>query len=266
MNIQPTQPQSIGAVLDTSFQLYKVSLARVLPICLVAVLGSLPASLYPLLAPRGTPSAFDPTGTLSMMTRPSYLGLYLLTFLVSFWAYGALFFKQEAIATGSDVATSDVLRRSVGRVPSMFVSSILYFLAVFFGSFLLLVPGMLLSVSLLLAAPLVVVEGRGPFDALVGSHRLVWGNWWRTLAILSVGLFVLLVIYLTVVFAATLVPIATTQDPVMFSFISGLVLGLIVGLVVTPYYTALLLAIYWDLKLRKEGGDLAARVGALKAA
>ena len=33
-----------------------------------------------------------------------------------------------------------------------------------------------------------------------------------------------------------------------------------------PFFSAMLIAVYWDLKLRKEGGDLAARVGALNAA
>jgi hypothetical protein len=33
-----------------------------------------------------------------------------------------------------------------------------------------------------------------------------------------------------------------------------------------PFYIGLFLAIYWDLKLRKEGGDLAARVGSLNPA
>jgi hypothetical protein len=35
---------------------------------------------------------------------------------------------------------------------------------------------------------------------------------------------------------------------------------------VTPFSTAVMIALYWDLKLRKEGGDLAARVNALSAA
>ena len=38
------------------------------------------------------------------------------------------------------------------------------------------------------------------------------------------------------------------------------------NLLVMPFYVAMLIAVYWDLKLRKEGGDLAARVGALSAA
>ena len=45
-----------------------------------------------------------------------------------------------------------------------------------------------------------------------------------------------------------------------------MLIGVLMTFVVTPFYVALLLAVYWDLKLRKEGGDLASRVAALGAA
>jgi hypothetical protein len=40
----------------------------------------------------------------------------------------------------------------------------------------------------------------------------------------------------------------------------------VIQIVLSPFYCALILAIYYDLKVRKEGGDLAARVGALNTA
>jgi uncharacterized membrane protein YdbT with pleckstrin-like domain len=46
----------------------------------------------------------------------------------------------------------------------------------------------------------------------------------------------------------------------------GGVLFLLLYLFVAPFYYAMMLALYWDLKLRKGGGDLAARVGALNPA
>jgi len=52
----------------------------------------------------------------------------------------------------------------------------------------------------------------------------------------------------------------------LISLVSGLLVGVLMSLLVTPFYISLAIAIYWDLKLRKDGGDLAARVGALNAA
>ena len=59
--------------------------------------------------------------------------------------------------------------------------------------------------------------------------------------------------------------------PVMFAtsvpnlWVSVLIIGGLMSVLFVPYYVALLLSVYWDLKLRKEGGDLAARVSALGA-
>ena len=52
----------------------------------------------------------------------------------------------------------------------------------------------------------------------------------------------------------------------LFALVSvRLIVGLM-SLLLTPFYISLGIAIYWDLKLRKDGGDLAARVGALNPA
>ena len=47
---------------------------------------------------------------------------------------------------------------------------------------------------------------------------------------------------------------------------SVLLIVVFMSLLLTPFYISLGIAIYWDLKLRKDGGDLAARVGALNPA
>ena len=48
--------------------------------------------------------------------------------------------------------------------------------------------------------------------------------------------------------------------------VSALLIFVLLSLLITPFYISLAIAIYWDLKLRKDGGDLAARVGALNPA
>ena len=267
MAIKPTQPQSIGAVLDTSFQLYKASLTRVLPICLLLVLGSVPQGIYVLMVP-GTPSELDPLGTLSQFTRPGYWLTTLLALVLSLWAVGALYIKQHAIGTDQELTIGEALQRSLGRILPLFLMSILFGLALTVGFILLIVPGVILSVSLILGSNLCVLEGKGPVAGLIGSHRLVWGDWWRTAVILTVGIIIFIVLYLAIgLVVGMIVPfVASSEDLLMYTFVSSLVLGAIMSFIASPYYVALLIAIYWDLKQRKEGGDLATRVGALNAA
>ena len=57
-----------------------------------------------------------------------------------------------------------------------------------------------------------------------------------------------------------------TGDVMMSTLLSTVLISALLNVVAVPFFSAMLIATYWDLKLRKEGGDLAARVGALNAA
>jgi len=149
---------------------------------------------------------------------------------------------------------------------------ILFAIALVIGAILLIIPCLILMVSLGLCFNTALFEGKGPVDALSESHRLVWGNWWRTAAILTVGFIIIFVIYLIAgVIIGVLAPIMVlggggTENVLLITLISGLLVGVLTSLLMTPFYIGLAIAIYWDLKLRKDGGDLAARVGALNPA
>jgi hypothetical protein len=269
MVIQPTQPQSIGAVLDTSFQLYKASLPRVWPTCLLFVLAAVPQAIYFFTTTPGTPNPpFDPTGMLDMISRPGYWGVNLLAGFISLWALGALYFQAEAIGADREQSMATALQRSLGRLVPLFLMGILFGLAVACGFILFLVPGFILMVSLMLGWNLLLLESKGPVASLTGSHRLVWGNWWRTAVILTVGFIIFMITYMAL---ALVIGIATPllssrEDALMNTYLSSVIISAILYVVAMPYYVALLMAVYWDLKLRKEGGDLAARVGTLNAA
>ena len=98
----------------------------------------------------------------------------------------------------------------------------------------------------------------------------MWGNWWRTAIIGSVVLIVYYVIYLAVE-----VPFAVADQMIYASELGALpglgqtILSLIGDLIATvitfPLIIAVMIAVYHDLKLRKEGQDLEARVEALTA-
>lgn len=266
MAIRPTQPQPIGGVLDTAFQLYRASIARAWPLCLLLAIVSAVPSLYLVLK---SPGLVDPTAPFPLVGDSTYWIIYVLTMVATVWIIAAIYALQGAVGGGESMGAGAALQGTARFIVPMVLMSICFGLAVLGGSLLLIIPGIILLVSLVLGTSLIVFEGKGPVAALSGSHRLVWGNWWRTAAIFTVGLFVLLVISLA---AGVIVGIAApilalgSDNAYMVSLISGIVVGLLINLLVTPFYSALLIAVYWDLKLRKEGSDLAARVGALNPA
>jgi hypothetical protein len=268
MAIQPTQPQGIGGVLDTTFQLYKSSLGLVWPLCLLLSVAGAPTSIYVAMTSSASALA-DPMAMLTAMADPIYWLVYLVSLTLMMGVAGALYLKQRAIAVDEELSIGAALQAGFGRALPLMLTVILYILAVGIGSVLLLIPGLILMVSLMLCVGLVMFEDKGPVASLTGSHKLVWGNWWRTMAILSVGGILVFVVYLAVGLVLGLIlPFVGmgVDDVVTYSMLSTLLVGVVVNVVVTPFFSAMLIAVYWDLKLRKEGGDLAARVGALNAA
>lgn len=270
MAIQPAQPQSIGGVLDSGFQLYKSSIGVVWPLCLLLIVAGSPPTIYLAITGGGAALAStDMAAMLAPMMRPGYALTNLLSLLLSMWVFGALFLKMQSIGAGTQLGASAALQAAVRRAPWMLVMTLLLIIALMIGFVLLVVPGLILAVSLMLGWVVLMLEDKGPVASLTTSHRLVWGHWWRTAAILTVGFIVLFVIYLAVgTLVGVVLPLVagSMEDVVLYTLISVFAISIVVNLLVTPFYVALMLAVYWDLKLRKEGGDLAARVSALGAA
>ncbi len=209
-SIRPVQPQTIGEVLDTSFRLYRLSFAKVWPLCLLMAVASSPTAVYMFAHPQPQPSADNPFAALAMFENPTYWVSYLIGTVLTLCVMGALYLRQNAVGSGEDLSNIQALRLAVPKVLPLFAMSILFAIAVAVGTLLLLVPGIILMLSLSLC-------------------------------------FV----------------IANRTDAALYTFIVSQLVAMSAGVLVTPYFIALMLTVYWDLKLRKQGGDLAARVGAL---
>jgi hypothetical protein len=140
----------------------------------------------------------------------------------------------------------------------------------------LLIPGVARGLALLLVLVLLsyllvassvawvalIVAGRGPVASLARSWQLTSGSFWRLSAIYTVGLIVLMVVYLLVAaVAAVLAGILGRGDVAVVAATTSVVV-VAVGALVTPFYTAMGLAVFGDLTVRKEGADLEQRISA----
>ena len=97
------------------------------------------------------------------------------------------------------------------------------------------------------------------------SWDLIKGHWWRAATILTVGIIIVLVITMIFGFLAGLVFVMFRLDP-MSLIIGNQLVGAAERVFVTSMIPALLVAMYYDFKLRREGGDLAARTKSLQTA
>jgi hypothetical protein len=261
MNLYPQAPQSIGKVLDTGFSMYRAVLKPILPLSLLlAVLAQLP-QMAPYLIAAGGPLA----------------GLAVVVgFFVWFVAYLALYngwiISTDSLARGGPaLKVGQAFSTGLPKVLTVIGAVLLYALAVAGGTVLLVVPGLILMISLFFFWYLALLENQGAIDSLKGSHRLVWGNWWRTVAVVSVGGLVYFVAYFIVFgISAAVLGLSAVRGPTPGEAATGPGLGLLVfvaaqivlNAVLMPMWNSLMLVLFRELQLRKSGADLAARAAA----
>lgn len=272
---KPTMPRSIGGVLDDGLQLYKAALPSCwLPALLVSAITG--AVSYFIIA--SVPLTTTPVPPAEVLA--SYRGLvsrfgiwYLLLTAVTLVFYGMLVVNTAQVSRGETPTFGASLAKAARRAPALFVAAIVFAICLVIGFVLVLIPGFYVWNRLQLFIVPLIDEGQGPFASLGTSWRVVGGHWWRTATIVFVMFVILLVLQLVLSALAAFIAALggagsglTTTNPLALlgrvQLISLLVGGL-VRIFTLPLIFAMFVAVYHDLALRKGGGDLEARLGAL---
>lgn len=269
----PPRPLTVGEVLDLSFRIYRSTFVKCLLFgALLVVVNWLP-NLYAVMHGHTL---------VQSMVKPvvdsGYVITLLVTMVLAFLFPLAILLRQYRLITGHEPG-GELLRalRLLGRtvlmllllalvgvgcgvllVPLAFVSGLArYALAV-----LLVLPMGYVFVRLLCSMTVLVVEDVGPKASLSRSWELTSGNVLRLTAIYTVAFFLLVVMY--IVFGAVagfLYAVLGHGDVALVAAALGVVYVL-VGALASPWYSALGLAVYGDLLVRKEGADLSQRISA----
>ena len=120
------------------------------------------------------------------------------------------------------------------------------------------IPIMVLFVYSVFAPQVVVMEGLNPIGAVRSSYRLVRGSWWRVsgvslvIALLIIGLGILLSIPFALVLA-----LAGQGAPNALARAVLTLNSIVVGVAVLPVAFTGMTLLYYDLRVRKKGFDLA---------
>jgi hypothetical protein len=237
----PRRPQSVGEVLDTAFNILAASLFKTLPYGILLVLASQLVNIYNLAT--GYPLQYRLHDAQSVL-------VFLVGYLIQAPTGAAMILRQRAIALAEPYSMRAELRHGLLVVPQIAAVGLLFGLAFAVGLILLVLPGFYLLVALSLATPVLVLDGKGPIDALKLSLHLIRGNWWRTAGIYTITLVIAIVIYLI---AAILLVVALQLihgADVAITTAAARVLIIALGAVSFPYLTATALAVLGDLKVR----------------
>lgn len=265
MSLMPTSPRPIGGVLDHAFRLYRHAFVPVLPLALVmAVLTTVIGLMVAVYAPQ--PTADDPFAGLRVFMIPGVQVGYLVVCLVMVVVYGALFARIDAIARGQQMSAGEAFGAGVSSSPRLLGVGFLLMVMLAIGTLLLVIPGIYLWGVFQLAVIPPVLERAGVLESFGISRRLVKGNWWRVFLVVFVAFCILMVLSLVVGAIAGIVAGisgagqtgALATDALLTQILSGFL-----NLITLAFFPCVMLAVYYDLKLRKEGTDLAGKLGEL---
>jgi hypothetical protein len=227
------QPMNLGDILNTTFNMYRDNFTLFAGICAVIVV---PQAILV--------SAFS-------ASHNALFGLLggLLSIAVSFLLTGALAQAVSARYLGRPMTISQAYE-ALGTVTILTLVGVAFLSAILIliGFIVFIIPGIYIAVRFTLASQAAVLERRSVTDSLRRSWNLVEGNWWRVLGIIAA---VDLLVGVLEIIAGRLV-----------GAVAGNVLGtglsiLVVGILIQPIQASALTLLYYDLRIRKEGGAAA---------
>jgi hypothetical protein len=267
----PAHPQSVGEVLDLSFRIFRVSLLKCLPLGVAALLLRQMPNIYSLMRGRSL------AGLLQGPHDAPWWLLSVVGWVSALVLWAALIVRQYTIARGEAGTTREALAVGLRRLPGMIGITLLIGLAVgvcfvpaailagnklatLLALLVLLVPASYLALRLSCAATGFLLNPWGVIEAVQRSWTLTSGEFWRLAAIYTIAFIVAFVFYLLAIFVATAIAVPIGfGDIALVTAITASVLVILMGLA-TPFFTAIALAVFGDLSVRREGTDLAARI------
>jgi len=275
----PSRPQSVGEILDAAFRIFGATLLKCLPYAALGVIAGQLPTVYDLATGQTLAQAV----LMQRAKDPTWWALYLVAVVGTILFTNAVLLRQRALASGQPTSSGAELAAALRRVPGVLAIWVLLGLAlvvclmpsgivvgIALGSSqkltlilvaaVLLIPATWLFVRWSCAVTAYLLTERGPFESMSHSWELTGGNFWRLTLIYSVGVVLLLVLYGLSIVAGGLVALLVGHGDVALITATGAAVVILLVAVITPFYWAMGLAVFGDLTLRREGGDLAQRL------
>jgi hypothetical protein len=239
------RPLDVGRALDAALAVYRRHF--------VAIVAAMAVAVVPLelltLAPR-------PWGV---------IGNVLQLILLGGVTPGVATLVVADVRAGADPTAASVWRRLAPMLAGLVLSVTLALIVAGASIVLLVVPFLLLIVWFQFVGQVVVIERRTFFAAMGRSRDLVQGSYWRVLGYAILGA----VITGLVSGALAAAPGAAAAQfglHLAATTAIGDALAIVARVLVAPVQALLMAFLYFDLRMRRDGSDIAALLDALPAA
>lgn len=240
-----TNPSSPAEIIKNGMSMYTSNLKHVLMLSFVATL----AFLFPVYLPF----IVSPSNLISISTKPNAANFifFAVSWLISLILTLGLLFNLHCLCYGIKNNLSQVLKHAIYRFITTLLVGALYIIIVFSGTMLLIVPGFILSITLMFSFLLVVNENKGVLHSLMTSHQLIWGNWWHTFVVMSVPLLInLIIIFLTFIVMTSL--ISAKIISLSNWYYSAFIIQLVLQSLLLPFNFSIALILFNDLRIRQR--------------
>lgn len=291
------RPLSFGEILDGAFTLYRRNFLRFLGTTLLVLVGAV--VLGGILVVTGANVAALMPGFMQLLVG-GIMGTALFALTTVFW--GALIWQAARAYEGKPRPVGESLETAGGAAMTMLGAVIVSFMGIagatlgvaYVGTLLAGfiteagAPGAGVAVQVLAAAgagiagllaasyfaavlPVVIMEEKGPLDAVVRSVRLMRGAALRTLLILvTAHLITLLPSVAIAVFSGGLVALTAEGADLTTAAIVALLVqqlaSVVVAMLTAPFIPTVLVLLYYDRRVRTEALDVEIATGQLQLA
>jgi hypothetical protein len=256
------RPRRVGEVLDAALKIY-LRRARTLMGAAAAVVIPLQVVTALVLISIAPTGADVPNGSFGVQRqvytdKAAFLGgeaaLFVLSIIAGSLVTAACIQAVSNIYLDEPASIGSSLRSALRRLPAILVLEVVFWLGVF-GGLLVIVGAVWVYVAWAVCLPALLLERRGPGQALGRSSKLVQGRWWATFAVLIVAFLMTTVVGIIIGVALRAVSLHS-QPSVLFAVIVTTAIGAVAAIITRPFSAAVTTVLYYDLRVRKEGFDL----------
>lgn len=261
-----TQPQSIWSVMADGLRLYR---AGIMKVWYWQIIFFLPAVLLSLVDTLINPDADLPF-------TPLYISFLVVTLLISAVAsiggHCFTFSRMHAVGVHGDTSIKSSMLLALNKILPVFGAAVVFFLVLllicapiyylfasvqsvlvaFIGLALVYAVVLCGGIFCLLFPLFILFENKGVFSSLRNSMSHIAGNFWRTLTMFFIlSLVGMLVVYALILPLQLLAFFGDSSVALVIGIIGIFLAYIAIYAFVLPVYTAMLLALYHDVKVRK---------------
>lgn len=177
MYARPTEPLHVVDVLIEGLRLFRAAIrALYVPVLLLVLIAG---EIDPLEIPSR-----DPVENLDF--DQDFWLRFVASLVVGIYMYGVMTAIVHYVASGAPEGVPSPLFVATRRFPTILAVNLVFMLAIFVGTLLLIVPGIYVLIALYFSPMLPITEGKDSTDSIRGSLALITDHWWRTFAVVTI--------------------------------------------------------------------------------